>query len=385
MSAQFNLRRRPAVWLQWCPARRWLLALCAALVLALSVGLASAAADNPGTKTEPDLVNRLEEFAGSVYGDVQSHIIAPSRQAAEAFFAHPRMREIYRQVSETVQGLVALVETHIIQPVSRGSAEFVAWLKQAAAAVAVSPPPASPGTAAAAGRPVGAVAPRPALAIPGLTESEILRYLNGDDPLEPFNRLMFQLNGGLQAKLLGPASQYYLDNTPVAVQRGIGNFFYNLREPATIVSSALEGQLNDAGTAAARFGINTTLGIAGFSDPATAMGYTVRSRNLEETLCSYAMPSGPYLVLPILGPATLRDAAGRIATVVLYFEVMGATVYIPYRITDFTIQYAMAKEKMDLIRSLSSDPYTTQRALYLAIRDLGCGEQATIHREFFAR
>jgi phospholipid-binding lipoprotein MlaA len=169
------------------------------------------------------------------------------------------------------------------------------------------------------------------------------------------------------------------------VRLGVGNFFRNLREPATVVSSALEGQLDEAGTAAARFGINTTLGIVGFRDPATGLGFTVRPRNLEETLCMYRLPSGPYLVLPFLGPATVRDAAGRIGTNVMYFEVMGAPVYIAYRLTDFTVQEAMVKEKMDLIDELSIDPYMAEKALYLAMSDLSCNEQGPMHREFFAR
>jgi phospholipid-binding lipoprotein MlaA len=115
---------------------------------------------------------------------------------------------------------------------------------------------------------------------------------------------MFPLNRGLQAKVLDSASQLYLDQTSPGVQLGVGNFFRNLREPATFVISAIEGQLNDAETAAARFGINTTLGLAGFRDPATELGFTVRPRNFEETLCVYGVPSGPYMVLPILGPAT---------------------------------------------------------------------------------
>jgi phospholipid-binding lipoprotein MlaA len=169
------------------------------------------------------------------------------------------------------------------------------------------------------------------------------------------------------------------------VQYGVGNFFRNLREPATFASSALEGQFDDAGTAAARFGINTTLGIAGFRDPATELGFTVRPRNFEETLCVYGLPSGPYLVLPVLGPATLRDAAGRLATVVMYFEVMGISVYVPYRVTDITVQYANVKAKMDAINKLSTDPYMAQKALYLAMRDLSCGRQAVAHREFFTK
>jgi ABC-type transporter lipoprotein component MlaA len=87
----------------------------------------------------------------------------------------------------------------------------------------------------------------------------------------------------------------------------------------------------------------------------------------------------------VLGPATLRDTAGRIATVLMYFEVMGATVYVPYRISDIAVQYANVKDKMDLMNKLSIDPYMAQKALYLALRDLGCFRQAMAYREFFAK
>ncbi len=196
---------------------------------------------------------------------------------------------------------------------------------------------------------------------------------------------MYRLNGGLQTGVFEPVSELYVDHTSTEVQLGIGRFFSNLREPATFVSAALEGQLDDAGTAAARFGINTTLGLAGFRDPATELGYTVKSRNLEETLCTYALPSGPYLVLPFFGPATLRDAAGRIGTNVMYYEVLGASIYIPYRLSAFAVQYGNIKQRLDLIKKLSTDPYSALKAFYLARSELGCSEQSEARREYLTR
>jgi phospholipid-binding lipoprotein MlaA len=395
-----RLHRRAALRRAWVA-----IACCAALTAPLSPGRASVAASN----SEPNLVGRLGEIAGSAYGKVESWVITPTRQLAAAALANPRTKELYQHLSATAQDLAGLADTHVLQPMSRGSADLIdRWdLRQsfermmaiagdlvgqlrlsildpviAGVKRAVATPPAP---AAAAPRLASLDPHAVALTIPGLAQGDLSRYLDGDDPLEPFNRLMFGLNGGLQAKVLGPVSELYRDRTPAEIQLGVGNFFRNLREPATIVSSALEGQLDDAGTAAARFGINTTLGLAGFRDPATEFGYAVRPRNLEETLCSYKVPSGPYLVLPVLGPATLRDAAGRLATVAMYFEVMGTYVYLPYRITDITVQYANVKEKIDSINQLSPDPYRTQRALYLALRDLSCGEQAVTYREFFAK
>jgi phospholipid-binding lipoprotein MlaA len=362
-------------------AGRGVLAACLALALLLLPNFAVAEPESSEATAEPSLVGRAAEIAGSVYSTAQSRLIAPSRQAITGFFAQLPIGELYRRLSEATQGLVALTDSHVLQPIWRGSGGLAALLGQA-----IERPEAETPAASTAPPALAAAAPRAAaLAIPGVGESDILRNLDGSDPLEPFNRLMFRLNGGLQAKLLGPASQFYLDHTSPAVQVGVGNFFHNLREPATVVSSALEGQFGDAGTAAARFGINTTLGIAGVRDPATEMGYRVRPRNLEETLCTYELPSGPYLVLPILGPATLRDAVGRIATVILYFEVMGAAIYIPYRFSDFTVEYAAVKDKIRLMNQLSGDPYTAQKAVYLALHALRCGEQTALQRKLFAR
>ena len=400
-----RLHPRAAVCRAWIGPCR-VLGFCAALALWLSPGFASAAVSGDA---EPSLAGRVGKIAGSVWDKAQSCLIAPARQSAASVLADPRTEAIYRHLSASAQDLAGLADTHVLQPMSRESADLIgrwdlrrSYERMMAIAsdlteqlrVSILDPVIAGFKRAMATAPVpAAAAPRfasvdpqaAALAIPGLPESDLSRYLNGDDPLEAFNRLMFRLNGGLQAKLLGPVSELYRDHTSPGIQLGVGNFFRNLREPATFVSSALEGQLNDAGIAAARFGINTTLGIAGFRDPATGLGYAVRPRNLEETLCTYKVPSGPYLVLPILGPATLRDAAGRLATVVMYYEVMGTYVYFPYRISDITVQYANVKQKIDALNRLSPDPYRTQRALYLALRDLTCGEQAVTYREFFAK
>jgi phospholipid-binding lipoprotein MlaA len=389
-------------------ARRgaWVALACwAAIAVAPSPGLASTAAGD----SEPSLASRLGEFVGSVYGETESRIITPARQSAAALLADPRTNELRHHLSAGAHDLAELADTHIFQPISRGSSELIDrwdlrhWLDWVAAGArnlleelrssildpviaglkrAMATPPAP---AAAPPRLAGLDPQAAALTVPGLPQGDLSRYLNSDDPLEAFNRAMFWMNGGMQSTLFAPIGDLYYDHASPDVQLGVGNFFRNLREPATFVSSALEGQFGDAGTAAARFGINTTLGIVGFRDPATELGYTVRPRNLEETLCTYEVPSGPYVVMPILGPATLRDAAGRFATVIMYFEVMGPYVYFPYRVTDITVQYANLKQRIEAVNQLSPDPYRTQKALYLALRDLSCSEQAVTYREFFTK
>jgi hypothetical protein len=123
MSSKIDRRLRRHTGLrQACTAPRWAVAVCAALAVWLSPGLNSAAAD---TDAEPSLARRLGAIAGSVYDKAESHLIAPSRQAVEELLVHPRTQQIYQQLSGTAQGLVALADTHVFEPISRGSADLV--------------------------------------------------------------------------------------------------------------------------------------------------------------------------------------------------------------------------------------------------------------------
>jgi len=214
-------------------------------------------------------------------------------------------------------------------------------------------------------------------------ESALQAAIDADDPLEEFNRLMFGLNDRLRHNILNPVTGFYLRSTTPPVQQGVRNFFANLREPVTIASNLLEGQFADAGIATARFGINSTVGIVGVLDPASRMGLRANPRDLEEALCVYGVPSGPYLVLPLFGPGTIRDAAGRIATVVAYYEAMGVTAYVPYRLSDITIRSIDVQKQLDRLNATSVDPYVAQRVFVLSTRALDCGRQSAVAREYF--
>ncbi len=214
-------------------------------------------------------------------------------------------------------------------------------------------------------------------------ESALQAAIDADDPLEEFNRLMFGLNDRLRHNILNPVTGFYLRSTTPPVQQGVRNFFANLREPVTIASNLLEGQFADAGIATARFGINSTVGIVGVLDPASRMGLRANPRDLEEALCVYGVPSGPYLVLPLFGPGTIRDAAGRIATVVAYYEAMGVTAYVPYRLSDIAIRSIDVQKQLDRLNATSVDPYVAQRVFVLSTRALDCGRQSAVAREYF--
>jgi phospholipid-binding lipoprotein MlaA len=356
--------------------------------------------DNAGA-----FVTRLGEIAGDLYEAAQRDVLTPSRQIAADLLKQPLAIAAGEQLNTAASAIATTAQSFVIEPVVRQSTEVLTgpelrnWYQAVDAAThsagdALRRAILTPGSetaedelavsaAALSWIATAADVPRPPLSPPNLSDRDMLRRLEGDDPLEPLNRLVFAINRQFQSFGLDPLTRLYLEQMPPGLRLALRNFFRNLREPATFVSSALEGEMQDAGVAGARFGINSTLGIAGFFDPATEMGLTVRARGFEHTLCRFGLPSGPYLVLPVLGPATLRDSVGRIATVVMYFEVMGLPIYLPYRLGDIAVQYAEAKTTQELVDSLSSDPYIAQKIFYRITSSLGCGQQAEIERDVF--
>jgi phospholipid-binding lipoprotein MlaA len=164
----------------------------------------------------------------------------------------------------------------------------------------------------------------------------------------------------------------------------VSNVFANLREPITIASNLLLGDAASAGSATARFLINTTAGLGGYYDAATGHGYPHRPRGLEDVLCRYSVPDGPYVVLPILGPATVRGAAGRITTLVILYFALGP-IYIPYRITDIAVQYVDLRDQLRYIDSTSIDVYATHKSAHLQTHKLACEQQTEAGSQLFGQ
>ena len=133
-----------------------------------------------------------------------------------------------------------------------------------------------------------------------------------DDPLEPMNRAFFNFNQRLDRHAILPAATFYNDNVPLPVRRSTHNFLSNLNGPANFANDVLEAQFGNAGKAAARFVINSTFGVAGLFDVATRLGLAERDRDFGETLGTYGVPQGPYLVAPVVGPTAVRDASGNL-------------------------------------------------------------------------
>ncbi len=204
------------------------------------------------------------------------------------------------------------------------------------------------------------------------------------DPYERINRYAHELNTFLRANLLEPVTQIYLDLASPPVQKGIANVFANLREPITVASNLLLGDVDGASDAGARFVINTTAGLGGYYDPASEQGYPRQVRTLEEVLCRLGVPEGPYVVLPVLGPATVRDAVGRITTLVALYGILGP-VYVPYRLGDIAVQYVDRREQLRFIESLSIDPYASIKSAHLQITRMTCDERTDAQIQLFGQ
>ncbi len=131
-----------------------------------------------------------------------------------------------------------------------------------------------------------------------------------DDPLEPVNRLFFSFNQRLDRNAALPAASFYSRNMPNTARRTFHHILSNLSAPVTVMNDMLQAEFENAGIAAGRFAVNTTVGVAGIFDVATDWGMPERNRDFGETLGSYGIAPGPYLILPLRGPTSVRDFGG---------------------------------------------------------------------------
>jgi len=131
-----------------------------------------------------------------------------------------------------------------------------------------------------------------------------------NDPFEDINRITFKFNESLDNNFLKPVALTY-SKAPKPIKKGISNFFDNLEEIETSVNQILQGKPKLAINDFSRFIINSTIGLGGFLDVATKIGLTRHEEEFDQTLALWGVPSGPYIMLPGLGPSTLRDALAR--------------------------------------------------------------------------
>ena len=195
------------------------------------------------------------------------------------------------------------------------------------------------------------------------------------DPWEGMNRGTFAFNQFFDKYLLSPLAKGYRFILPGELRTGVRNFFSNLKEPWTTINSVLQGDLRNTGNSLARFCLNTTIGLLGIFDVATSIGFEKQKEDFGQTLAVYGVEPGPYLVLPFLGPSTVRDAVGKVAgfvgdpvTLALNREGKDDWLWIGTVLkgVDFREQNL---EKIDNLQATSVDFYATLRSLYIERRN----------------
>lgn len=195
-----------------------------------------------------------------------------------------------------------------------------------------------------------------------------------NDPFEPMNREIFELNHKLDNRVALPIATYYRSATPVEVREHLHYFLTNLHLPVTFVNDMLQGNFDRGGEAIGRFAVNTTLGGIGVFDVATGWGMAYHEEDFGQTMGWYGVGEGPYLVLPLLGPAVPRDIGGSFVD--HYFDPLG---YVTWRhkfyyswgrsALGFVDSRAQSVDDLREIERSSIDLYATTRSLYRQSRD----------------
>ena len=132
------------------------------------------------------------------------------------------------------------------------------------------------------------------------------------DPLENINLKTHNLNQTLDLELASPVARFYKEITPDFLEKSITNFIHNIEDLSIAINNILQGKVKDGASDMLRFTINTSIGIGGFIDVASNIGFIKHDEDFGQTLAVWGVPDGPYLVLPGLGPSTMRDALAMI-------------------------------------------------------------------------
>ncbi|PIT75970.1 ABC transporter [Limnohabitans sp. JirII-29] len=193
---------------------------------------------------------------------------------------------------------------------------------------------------------------------------------NPKDPLEPMNRSITRFNDSLDDNVLKPVATGYRDVTPELVQKGVRNVFNNLSDMWSTVNSGLQLKGRDTAESFMRVVVNTVFGVYGIFDVATEIKLQRHLEDFGQTLGYWGVPNGPYLVLPLLGPSTVRDTAG------LPFDTSADAVrqveHIPTRNSAMALRIVEKRASLlnagNLLEEASLDKYSFTRDAYLQYR-----------------
>jgi phospholipid-binding lipoprotein MlaA len=193
------------------------------------------------------------------------------------------------------------------------------------------------------------------------------------DPYENYNRSMFTFNKTIDDNVLKPVATGYVNVVPAVVREAIGNFFANIGDVWTAANNYMQGKPKDGTTDLVRVIFNSTIGIAGLIDVATPMGLPKHEEDFGQTLGVWGAKSGPYFVLPLFGPSTVRDALAK--PVDLYADPLTASNDVPVRAKNtgralrLVDDRAAVLDSTAILEGAALDPYQFFRDAYLQRRE----------------
>lgn len=209
----------------------------------------------------------------------------------------------------------------------------------------------------------------PAAASPSAERQSPAQDADDGDPLEAFNRSMYEFNDWFDYYVGKPVAKGYRAVLPDPVRRSFANFFLNLREPIVIVNDLLQGKLVQAASDTGRFVTNSVIGILGLFDPASRLGMPRHDEDFGQTFGLWGVGDGPYLVLPFLGPRNLRDTVGLVGDWQLWapnlVEAVSAGERNALAVIDFVNIRAGLLDATDILQmAAGQDPYVFVREAY---------------------
>ncbi len=208
----------------------------------------------------------------------------------------------------------------------------------------------------------------------GCTASKDPEAVTQNDPYEETNRAIFNFNSKVDNAVAKPVAKFYNHAVPQTARTGVHNFLTNLGKPVTFGNDVLQGEIERAGQTVYRFTVNTTLGVGGLVDVASMIGIPEHDEDFGQTLGTYGVGEGPYLVVPFMGPNPPRDLFGNVVDIF-----MDPTTYITFHGSDtwYAVRAGVAVldlrarnvDTLEQIERSSIDMYGSTRSLYRQYRN----------------
>ena len=202
----------------------------------------------------------------------------------------------------------------------------------------------------------------------------VAEFQQNNDPLEPTNRVMYDISNAIDTGVIAPLARGYRYVVPRPVRTGIRNMLDNMSNPVTLANDIMSGKPRRAGDTFMRLVINSTVGVVGIFDVAKDLGWPGHDSDFGITLALWGVPNGPFLFLPVLGPSNPRDATGFAADIGLDpFTYPSGGAWRVFGWSRYGVSALDARERrlddLEQIKKTALDPYATLRSLYQQFRN----------------